>query len=377
MSLLTADPAQAAGESKTNSAKPDAIFTDNIDSDGDSTKCIERFVNELSSKLTSAVDEINVINANTKLLALNARIEAARAGEAGAAFSVVAGEVQSLSTKTSNVAKELATKTKMSIDQLMHIIGTNVRGTRLSDIALTNIDLIDRNLYERTCDVRWWATDSSVIDALAKSSDEAQEFACQRLGVILNSYTVYFDLVLADVHGRVVANGRPNEYPSIGKNVSNSPWFQESMKSRSGEDYGFETAHRSQLVDSHPALVYSCAVRERGETNGKIIGVLGIIFNWEALAQTIMKSVPLGVAEKKVSRCCIVDRQGNILADSRDRHLQDKFDLTIAEEILHEKKGFVVCNYESEPSCVAFAKAPGFETYSTGWYSLMIQPMQH
>ena len=107
---------------------------------------IAKFVGDLAEMLTAAIDEINEINANTRMLALNARIEAARAGEAGAAFSVVAGEVQSLSEKTSGVANELATKTRDSIDELTQIIGTSVRGTRLSDIALTNIDLIDRNL---------------------------------------------------------------------------------------------------------------------------------------------------------------------------------------------------------------------------------------
>ena len=35
------------------------------------------------------------------------------------------------------------------------------------DLALNAIEFIDRNLYERTCDVRWWATDSAVVDCVA------------------------------------------------------------------------------------------------------------------------------------------------------------------------------------------------------------------
>ncbi len=30
-------------------------------------------------------------------------------------------------------------------------------GERLVDLALNAIEIIDRNLYERSCDVRWWA----------------------------------------------------------------------------------------------------------------------------------------------------------------------------------------------------------------------------
>ena len=38
-------------------------------------------------------------------------------------------------------------------------------------------DLIDRNLYERTCDVRWWATDDSLVQALTKHTQAAYQYA--------------------------------------------------------------------------------------------------------------------------------------------------------------------------------------------------------
>jgi hypothetical protein len=343
-------------------------------SHADGVQDITRYVDDLSSMLTDAIGEIGDINSNTRLLALNARIEAARAGSAGAAFSVVAGEVQSLSEKTSEVANDLATKTRQSIGQLSDIIGTSVRGTRLSDIALTNIDLIDRNLYERSCDVRWWATDSSVVEALARNTSEAHEFASQRLGVILNAYTVYVDLVLADMHGKIVANGRPAQFKSIGSSVADAEWFATAKSTKSGDEFGFQTAHRNSLINGQPALVYSCGVRENGLATGKLLGVLGIVFNWEALAQTIMMNVPLGPAEKADTRCCIVDATGKVLADSREKHLVDTLDVSAIPDVFTRPKGYFVTKYEGRECCIGFAKAPGFETYSTGWYSLLIQP---
>jgi len=342
----------------------------------DSVNDIASYVADLAGMLTDAIEEISDVNSNTRVLALNARIEAARAGEAGAAFSVVAGEVQSLSEKTSAVANELATKTKQSIAQLSDIIGTSVRGTRLSDVALTNIDLIDRNLYERSCDVRWWATDSSVVDALTKSTPEAHQFASHRLGVILNSYTVYVDLVLADMPGKVVANGRPDQFQSIGYSVADQEWFISAQRTKSGEEFGFQTAHRCNLINQQPALVYSCGVRERGLANGPLIGVLGIVFNWEALAQTIVKAVPLSAAEKATTRCCIIDSTGRVLADSTDKHLVDTLDVSALPDVFTRSKGFFVTHYQGRECCIGYAKAPGFETYTTGWYSLIIQPVE-
>lgn len=330
---------------------------------------------DLSNSLDTAIEEIRDINTNTKLLSLNARIEAARAGVAGAAFGVVAQEMQDLSGKTAQAAESLANQTKRVIDELVHVLGTKVRGTRLSDIALTNIDLIDRCLYERTCDVRWWATDQSVVDALSNPTPETVRHASQRLGVILNAYTVYYDLVLCDMHGRVVANGRPHEYKSVGMEQASENWFREAAMSRSGDEFGFQTAHRSRLVDGKLSLVYSCGVRQDGNANGKLLGVLGIVFNWEALAQTIMTNAPIAEEERAATRCVITDGDGTLLADSWGKQLQETLGLPEMHAILSERKNFTTGDYRGRKCCVAHAQAPGFETYSTGWHSLVIQPV--
>ena len=339
------------------------------------TEAIVSLVRDLNETMDSAIGEINEINASTKLLALNARIEAARAGEYGAAFGVVAAEIQKLSANTADAANQMASETRTTIDDLLGLIRSSIRGTRLSDLALTNIDLIDRNLYERTCDVRWWATDASVVDALTERTDDAKDFASRRMGVILNAYTVYFDLVLADINGRVVANGRPSQFSSVGLDVSRTEWFSRAKSTRTGDDYAFESAHRSNLIDGQPVLVYSAAVRREGRTNGDPIGVLGVLFNWEGLAQTIVNNVPLPEQERDQTRCMIVDDSGRVLADSRGRQLDETLPVQILEPLKRSKKGFATIKVDGRDCCVGFAKAPGFETYSTGWNSLIVQPV--
>ncbi len=205
-------------------------------------RTVKSLVEELASTVNLAVRDIRRVNDNTRTLSLNARIEAARAGIHGAAFGVVASEMQDLSGATAEVAELLASTTNAKISELLDLIGTNIRGTRLSDLALTNIDLIDRCLYERTCDVRWWATDNSLVQALEQQTPESFQYASERMGVILNAYTVYFDLVLCDTHGRIIASGRPDRYRSIGKNVSGSVWFTSAMETHSGDAYGFQSA---------------------------------------------------------------------------------------------------------------------------------------
>ncbi len=341
-----------------------------------STAEILQLVRQINQTMDSAIDEINEINSRTKLLALNARIEAARAGDYGAAFGVVAAEMQKLAASTGDAANQMASHTNRTIHRLFSLIGTSVRGTRLSDMALVNIDLIDRNLYERTCDVRSWAGDPSFSNALGNRSEERQRSASNRLGTILNSQTVYSDIILADTNGNIIANGRPNLHRSVGKNVERESWFIDAITTLNGAEYSSARAQRSPLAGDKAVMIYSAAVREGGQFEGKPIGVLGLLFNWELFAQAIVKNTPLAPDELDTTRVVIADDDGNLLADSFGRQLREMMPIGLLEPIQHHRKGFSIGLVDGEQQCVGYAKAPGYESFTTGWNSLIMQPMR-
>ena len=62
-------------------------------------------LNESMEKIQKITDAISVITKKTSLLSLNATIEAAKAGDAGQGFSVIAKEINSLSTQSKESAK--------------------------------------------------------------------------------------------------------------------------------------------------------------------------------------------------------------------------------------------------------------------------------
>jgi hypothetical protein len=336
---------------------------------------IAQLTQQLSTLLTDTVEHIAGLNREARILALNAEIESARAGDAGVAFGVVAKAMSQLSEKTGDSAKELARGSRGLIgemQQVTDVLQTKMRGERLSDMALTNIDLVDRNLYERSCDVRWWATDGSVVTALATPTEENRRFASKRLGVILNAYTVYFDLVLCDIEGRIVANGRPAKHAVAGMRQEQTAWFQTAMKTESGDEFGFQSVHRSPLVNHERALVYSCAVREGGESRGRILGVLGIVFNWDSLGQTILDRIPLAPREKQRAIACFLDGEGNVLADYPAGALGDSFDTALFQGLRQGQKSYGNHQFCGREYVAGFAMSPGFETYATGWASLVM-----
>jgi hypothetical protein len=340
-------------------------------------KRVNDFSYTISGSLKEAIREINQINMQSKILSFNAHIESARAGESGRTFGVVATQMNMLSEQTAQVAGKLEGGTKVStanINQTLKTLGQDIRATRLCDLAMTNIEFIDRNLYERSCDVRWWATDSSAVDALTKPTAQAFQYASKRLGVILDAYTVYFDIVICNLDGITIANGRPNQFACQGSSQKETDWFRAALATRNGSKFGFQSLHRSSsLANGAPVLVYSCTVRQDGEANGRVLGVLGVVFNWESLAQTIVCNTPISPQEKPFTRTCILDSAGTVLADTSNRLLVEKLKLPDQAELFRIKKGHLLRDFDGSQQILAHALSPGYEGYATGWHSLIIQ----
>src|SRR5882762_10771194 len=205
-------------------------------------------VNQIACEKTKSIQHITN---QMKMLALNALIESSRAGAQGAGFAVVAQEVRSVGQQVETIARELETQLTKRTGNLMSSIERMTersRGERMVDLSLNAIELIDRNLYERTCDVRWWATDSAVVNCAASPDAATVAHVSERLAVILRAYTVYLDLWLCDLNGNVMASARSDRYGVKGANVAAMPWFSDALKLKSGDDYVAGDIERQPLL---------------------------------------------------------------------------------------------------------------------------------
>ncbi|BAE52625.1 methyl-accepting chemotaxis protein [Paramagnetospirillum magneticum] len=321
------------------------------------------------------ISEIKKVTGTTRILSLNALIEAARAGELGRGFAVVANEVKNVSDNINTITQSLEGELSSSINDLMtlgQVMVKQLRGSRLADLALNMIEIIDRNLYERSCDVRWWATDSAVVDCLTGGTSDAANFACKRLGVILDSYTVYLDLWIADAEGRVVASGRPDRYPrAIGADVSGESWFRDAMATRDGSEYAVADISTNGPLGGAQVATYSAAIREGGENDGRVIGALGIFFDWQAQAETVVKGVRLREEEKAGTRCLLLDQEFRVIAAS------DGIGVLTERVPLDTRQGPAGSYVDEQGMVTGYSLTPGYETYEgLGWYGVIIQHPQ-
>jgi hypothetical protein len=324
----------------------------------------------VSAVTAAKMGEIHAITGSVRMLALNALIEANRAGEHGRGFAVVANEVKQISQSITTVARDLEDQLAGSVQDLSQVgrgLVETVRGTRLADLALNMIEIIDRNLFERSCDVRWWATDSAVVDVLEDPTPEKVERASRRLGVILSSYTVYLDIWVLDADGRVVANGRPGRYPHVvGRRATRDGWFGEAMATKDGGAFVVADVAAHEALEHAQAATYATAIRAGGETDGAPLGVLAIFFDWEPQARAVVEGVRLDPEEKRHTRCLLVDSTGRVLASSDGRG--------ILTERLDWNTGGAAMGYRLEGTALTgWALTPGYETYQgLGWYGLIL-----
>lgn len=331
---------------------------------------VSHLADEISAVASGKVASIQGVTKRTKLLALNALIEAAHAGERGKGFAVVAQEVGAVSDEIKQLSDGLTAELEprlRQLDELGRELVAQVRGDRLADLALNMVEIIDRNLYERSCDVRWWATDSAVVEACASGGAAERALACERLGVILDSYTVYLDLWVADRTGRVIASGRPDRYRTvIGSDASRTPWFQEAMGTRDGGAFAVADIEPVPQLDGALVATYATAVREGGRATGAPLGALGIFFDWQPQAAAVVGGLRLSPDDRQRTRALLLDSSHRVIASSDGAGvLQERYPLTTSSD---------VGSYSGRGSVVGYALTPGYETYAgLGWYGVIEQ----
>jgi hypothetical protein len=359
-----------ANTARAIAARGEAVPDQPAEKESSAADLVERMSSRVSRTLEDKIAKIQEVTRRSKILAINASIESVRSGTQGRGFSVIAEEMTAISRSVESLSQSLRSELTTQINELRAQSRLSVASSaekRLIDLSLNAVELIDRNLYERSCDVRWWATDAAVVDCAASATPELREHASQRLGVILNAYTVYLDLWLCDASGRVIANGRPNRYRIDDVSVSGERWFQGAMRTQSGDDFVCADIAERNGLNGAPVATYATAIREGGKANGRVIGVLGVHFDWKPQAHAIVSGLRLSADEWTQTRAMLLDRNGLVLASS-DGHgeLSEKFPL--------KHGGSSSGAYRDDAGAVVgFALTPGYETYKgMGWYGCLV-----
>ena len=184
--------------------------------------------------------------------------------------------------------------------------------------AALAIDIMDRNLYERANDCRWWALTTAFREALAAGMAGAE--ATRRLSPILRTinglYTVYTNLILFDEAGTVLAVSNPDREALVGQTLGEE-WVGRTLVLDGPQAYCVSAFAPTPLYDGRPTYIYSAAVRHP-EHDHQVVGGIAIVFDSAPqLAAMLGDSLPQAAPDDPHAGVAIfAGRDGRVIAAS-------------------------------------------------------------
>ena len=259
-----------------------------------------------NAELQAIQTEVDAINRNLRRVVWNGRLKAGADGQDDAGnqdrLKAVLHQVNQAGFRTrERVAVAIGDLYRTSLGRARH---------QAHELARLAADIMDRNLYERANDCRWWAL-SPVLrrELVAPKSTAGSEAMNRVLGAINALYTVYTRLVVFDMAGciRGVSNDDPQD-SLIGKTVD--PAYVQAVSGLSdSQRYAVSDFAPSPLYDGRHTYVYLAAVRDDG---GRISGGIAIVFNAEHEFRAMLSDVLDG----RDGWSAFVDRSGRVVAST-------------------------------------------------------------
>ena len=180
--------------------------------------------------------------------------------------------------------RNIGNQTKKVFDNSITNLYDTVVASLLSDVqfqAALAVDIMDRNLYERANDVRWWALTTKFRTLMAKPQlDEADRAALTAtLAYINNLYTVYTNIFLFNHRSEIIAVSNPEESHRVGKQLPLGDHFKAVLNVRDSQKYVVSPFESTVLYNDRHTYLYLASILREGSDNA--VGGIGIVFDSE------------------------------------------------------------------------------------------------
>ncbi|MBI9110720.1 cache domain-containing protein [Maridesulfovibrio ferrireducens] len=251
---------------------------------------------------------------------------------------------------------------KQNLVETLVIENTQKVVLEVSSMAQVVIDILKRNLFERTADVGFLATDDDLVRFLKNDADNPDAVAVieDRLLEYRNKYTVYNEIIILDTDGKVCAHldhSNPVTH-------SCDPLLAETYEAK---EY-LETYRKSDLTpERDKVLIYSQAINS--PDSGDPLGILCLVFDFEGEMEGIFKNLKLSSNDTILM---ILDENGKAIASS------DMVKAPIGRPYTMTKKDeFNIVNVNDEDYMAKTVETNGYQGFlGLTWYGHVLQRME-
>jgi len=241
-------------------------------------------------------------------------------------------------------------RTKTIFEDSIANLNNTVISSILNDVsflAKLAIDIMDRNLYERANDCRWWALTTFFKKSLKNPNPDHEQIS-EILAYINNLYTVYTNLFIYDKNGVVIAVSNQDENHVIGSKLNNS-WVADTLAITNSQLYSVSPFLKSPLYANRHTYIYGAGITDVDD-NDEVLGGIGIVFDSEPefyamLADTLPKNKDAEVEENYFALFC--DREKTIIASTNE-------ELKIGDTLKIDDSFFALKYGESHANIIEF-----------------------
>ncbi len=304
------------------------------------------------------------VNDELSLIVLNGVISAAR--NDAVEFVPVLDAIR-------GIGKEIHQVFSHSVEELANTV-LHSQLEELLMLARQALDIMDRNLYERANDCRWWAHNKKFQQLLQNPAPEKQQEAAKELAYINDLYTVYANIYLYDKAQRILCSARDNSEQL--QQMPDNSGSADCLLLSSPHQYRVSTFEPSALYQQQSTYIYHAPVFT-DNTTGKVQGGIALVFDsapqFSAMLLDILPKNEQGEIKTNFS-ACFIDEKGQILSSSSAGLWLTGQMLPLSEQLFQAAKTQAVSRYVrlyGKSYWLALAYSKGYREYklSDGYHN--------
>lgn len=301
-------------------------------------KCsLDENIKSIIAKADDVIEDLSDVIINGELIASKERVYV---------LTPVLDNLRSVSTSILDTIKE-------TVENLENTIMDGLVYEARASAKLA-IEIMDRNLYERANDCRWWALTPVFEEELSRPEPDREKMS-NVLRYINGLYTVYTNLFIYDTQGNILASS--NDPSIIGRKIGGD-FTSKTLSNNNAQNYFVSAFDKSPFYDNEATYIYNATIRSKGRCTGGI----GIVFDSTPQFKAILNdSFPSG----KKGFSCVIDRKGTVIASTHP-NVSPTGKLEIGDDILRfndAESKHVFIEYGGQKYLAGIALSKGYREY--------------